>query len=134
VPGLIHATCLVAGYCDFLTGVLLLAAPAFTLASMGVTATPAEPILLRFVGVFVASVGFSYLYPWLLDPRSRLARVRTVFEVTALVRLAVAAFVGAGVLGGALEMSWSTVAATDLAFAAVQIAALRRWPGEVAGR
>ena len=125
---LIVAICLVAGSCDFLTGVLLVAAPAFTLVLMGMTAVPAEPILLRFVGVFVGSVGLAYLYPWALSPSARLARWKTVFEMTALVRLMVAAFVVAGVFGGALEVSWTTVAVTDLTLAAVQVWTLRHWP------
>jgi hypothetical protein len=106
--------------------VLLVVAPALTLRLMGIERVPADPTFLRFVGVFVGGVGLSYLYPWVLDARRRDQRVRTVLEVSAGLRLLVAAFVFASVATGALVARWSMVAITDLAFALVQLAWIAR--------
>lgn len=118
---------LLAGTCDTATGVLLLGAPRSTLEILGIEPVPAEPavVYLRWIGVFVGSVGLSYLYPFLLAGGVRRARrLRTVFEVTALVRLAVAAFVLLQVVGRALVPAWLSVSFTDLGLAAVQLGLL----------
>jgi hypothetical protein len=118
--------CFIAGLCDASTGVLLVAAPALTLRLMGIESAPADPTFLRFVGVFVGGVGLCYLYPWLLDARRREERVWTVLEVSAGLRLLVAAFVLTSVATGALVARWSMVAVTDLAFALAQLAGIAR--------
>jgi hypothetical protein len=118
--------CFIAGLCDASTGVLLVAAPALTLRLMGIEPAPSDPTFLRFVGVFVGGVGLSYLYPWALDARRREERVWTVLEVTAGLRLLVAAFVLSSIATGALVARWSMVASTDLAFALAQLAWIAR--------
>ena len=118
--------CFIAGLCDATTGLLLVLAPALTLRLMGIEPAPSDPTFLRFVGVFVGGVGLSYLYPWALDARRREERVWTVLEVSAGLRLLVAAFVLTSVATGALVARWSMVAATDLAFALVQLAWIAR--------
>jgi hypothetical protein len=121
--------CLFAGGGDAATGLLLLAAPQLVLRLLGTTAPGDDLILLRFVGVFVGSVGLAYLYPWLLHPwllRDRGLRVRTAIEITAGVRLAVALFLGFAVLTGRLDLPWATVGAYDALVATAQIGLLAR--------
>lgn len=118
--------CLAAGACDATTGLLLVAAPALTLRLMGISDLPAEPIFLRFVGVFVGAVGLAYLYPFWLDPARRLARLTGVLEITALVRLLVGTFVAASLVLGALALPWVSVALTDLGLATAQLVLLGR--------
>jgi len=124
---LVRLYALLAGGCDVATGLLLVAAPAFTLRLMGVHDAITELVWMRFVGAFVASVGALYLQA-LLPPRQGgpLARVRPALEATALVRTGIALFVGVSVATGALSAAWLSVFATDAAFAALQVVLLRR--------
>lgn len=117
--------CALAGACDGLTGLLLLAAPCYTLGLMHLKAVPAEPIYMRWIGIFVFSVGCSYFLP-LLTRRADVfqRRLVSVFEVTALIRTCVALFVGAALLTGKLEAGWFSVVFTDAALAAIQIVML----------
>ena len=118
--------CLVAGGGDAMTGLLLLAAPRLVLRLLGADVpgdSGGDLVLLRFVGVFVGSVGLAYLYPWLLRGESRL---RTAVEITAGVRLAVALFLGFAVLTGQLDLPWATVGAYDALVATAQIGLLAR--------
>jgi hypothetical protein len=115
--------CLFAGGGDAATGLLLLIAPGLVLRLLGITVPGDNLILLRFVGVFVGSVGLAYLYPWLLRGESRL---RTAIEITAGVRLAVALFLGFAVLTGQLDLPWATVGAYDALVATAQIGLLAR--------
>ena len=135
--------CGFAGFCDLLTGILLILTPETVLAMLGLPMAD-EPIFLRYIGVFVANVGLAYLYPWWRRLPSQGARpgsphgmggraepsmvevIEMLFELTAAVRLAVAAFVFASVLSGALHPAWAWVGLTDLALAVVQILWLRR--------
>lgn len=114
--------CLLAGGGDALTGLLLLAAPRLVLRLLG-AAVPGDSggdlVLLRFVGVFVASVGLAYLYPWLL--RDGPSRLRTVLEITAGFRLAVALFLGCALMSGRLDLPWAAVGAYDALVALAQI-------------
>ncbi len=121
---LITAYCLLAGACDALTGALLVSAPIATLQLMRIADLPAEPVYLRFLGAFVGGVGLAYLYPFLFRGWSG-ARLAVVLEVTALVRLCVALFLGVSIARGALSVPWSTVLLTDLLLAAAQIWMLR---------
>jgi len=129
-PRWLAVFCLLAGLGDALTGLLLLIAPAFTLALMGIATAPStsstELTYLRFVGVFVGSVGLSYLYPFFLSPAGRLHRWRVVLEVTALVRLAVGLFLTASLMVGDLPLGWISVPCTDFTLAVVQLLILRR--------
>jgi len=127
----IAVLCSLAGACDASTGLLLVAAPLIVLDLMGVAPAPAEPIYLRFIGVFVGGVGLAYLYPWIGARARRRARVATVLEATAALRLAVGAFVLASVWARALPAAWLLVAATDVGVAVAQIGLLwRGLPGE----
>ena len=119
--------CLVAGGGDLTTGLLLLARPATVLRLLGLARPAADLALLRFVGVFVASVGLAYLYPWLLrDAARRDRRLAAALEMTAGVRLAVALFIGVTVVAGEMEMPWLTVGAYDALLASAQLVLLWR--------
>ncbi len=117
---LIAVYCLLAGACDAVTGALLVSAPIATLRLMGIAELPVEPIYMRFIGVFVGSVGLAYLYPFLFRGGS-VSRQTVVLEVTALVRLGVALFLGVSIARAALAPAWSIVLLTDLALATAQI-------------
>ncbi len=111
---------------DLATGAALVAAPLSTLALLGVSPLPSEPVFQRWIGAFVLAVGLAYLYPFALAGARRATRLATVFEVTALARGAVALVAGGAVAAGALDPSWIAVPLYDAAVAAVQIALLRR--------
>ena len=119
------ALLLVAGGGDLATGLSLVAAPALVLAALGLP-VPDETVYLRFVGVFVGSVGAAYLYPLLLSGASRAARIAAALEWTAGVRLAVALFVAVAVAADALAGPWLLIGAYDAALALVQLALLSR--------
>ena len=124
---LAYAYCLIAGAGDTLTGLLLVTAPVFTLGLMGIINVPSEPVYLRFVGAFVGGVGLSYLFPFLYRDRRRTEQtLAVVFEVTALIRLGIALFVGWAISSGALSTGWVSVLATDLVLAIVQIVMVKR--------
>lgn len=106
------------GAMDTATGVALIAAPAFTLVHMGAKVPGAEALaFVRFVGVFVAAVGSSYLFALAFGG---VARLRTVLEITALVRVAAGVFTGVAVATKYFEPAWLAVTATDLTCAALQ--------------
>ena len=111
--------CLFAGLCDGLTGLLLVGAPGTTLKLMGVPAA-GEPIWIRYIGVFVASIGAAYLYPW-WSRRASADGLAAVLEITALSRFAVTAFVTTAVVWGDLAPGWTLVAVTDAAVASLQL-------------
>jgi len=115
-----------AGLCDAATGVALVAAPLWTLGRMGIEPLPAEPVYLRWIGAFVLAVGLAYLYPFLLAPGRRAARLATVFEVTALARGAVALTAGGAILAGELAPAWAGVPLFDAALAVAQLVLLAR--------
>lgn len=107
------------GAMDTATGVALIAAPAFTLTQMGAQVPGAEALaFVRFVGVFVGAVGASYLFALALGG---VARLRTVLEVTAVVRVAAGLFTGVAVATGYFDPAWLAVTGTDLTCAAVQV-------------
>ena len=115
-----------AGLCDAGTGILLIAAPAFTLSLMGLSIVPQPDAFLRYIGVFVFAVGVTYLWTamrWPLDERFVLVW-STQWKITALVRMLVATFVVWQVVAGAIEPRWITVAFSDGLFAAIQIVGL----------
>ena len=110
--------CVVAGGLDFTTGLALVVSPTFTLLRMG--AIPPAPELLgyiRFIGVFVAAVGASYLWAMV---RGAAREIRTVLFITLFFRTGVGLYVGIAVLVAELERAWWVVSATDLTFAAIQ--------------
>ena len=118
----------VAGLCDAGTGLLLIAAPAWTLGLMGLSIIPQPVAFVRYIGVFVLSVGLTYLWAavrWPLMPHAHIAWVAQ-WKITALVRLLVTLFVVWQVVSGAIEPRWISVAFSDGAFALVQIVGLAK--------
>ena len=121
-----HIYALLAGACDGLTGILLLAAPVFTLKLMGIHTLPAEPVYMQWIGAFVFGVGFSYFLPFLTsDPNTRRRRLISLFEFTACIRFVIAAFTGISIMRGALDAAWMVVSMTDLTLASIQIVFLK---------
>ncbi len=118
-----------AGLGDLGTGLVLVLAPELVLRLLGLPPV-AETVLLRFVGVFVASVGAAYFWPFLGEPRARPGRLRAAFALTAVPRVAVAVFLAAAVAAGALAPAWLLVGGYDALVALVQLS-LR--PEEPAG-
>lgn len=115
------------GLCDAATGVALLVAPLWTLARMGIHPLPAEPVFQRWIGAFVLAIGLAYLYPFLLrGAERRIARLATVFEVTAIARGLVALTAGGAIAAGALPLAWLGVPLFDAAVAGAQVVLLAR--------
>lgn len=115
-----------AGLCDATTGVLLVVAPGWTLALMGVKEMPVPLEFASFIGVFVLSVGWACLHAAGLPRNAANApRWQTVWWVTALTRTLVAVFLLAKILTGHMEIAWLTVAVTDGALAIFQWHGLR---------
>lgn len=117
---------LLAGAGDLATGVCLLLAPQQTLALMGVS-SPKELFWARFIGVFVAAVGASYFYGlfcWRVIRRP--GSLRTVWELTALLRVGVCCFVAGEIALGGIDRAWSSVSLTDGFWAWIQFLLLRR--------
>ena len=119
---LVRLGCVIAGGMDVVTGLLLVAAPSFTLGLMLVSEVPAEPIWIRFIGAFVTGVGALYFLA--LSGGGR--RLRPLMEATALVRACIACFVGGALLSGALSLGWLSVVASDAGLAALQLVLLRK--------
>jgi len=126
---------IMAGACDAATGILLLAAPIFTLKLMGISTLPSEPVYMQWIGAFVFSVGVSYFIPFLsrdIDTRRR--RATGIFEFTSFIRLVIATFTGVSIFRGTLDASWIAVTFTDLFLAAAQIMMLKLGVFKVAGK
>lgn len=110
-----------AGACDTATGVLLVFAPKWTLALMGVARHSFPPAATAFVGTFVLSVGLAYLYAARLPMNPANApRWQTVWILTALTRSLVSGFLFWQIAIKQMEPAWLTVAFTDGALAVVQ--------------
>lgn len=112
-----------AGFCDTATGLLLIAAPAFTLGVMGLAVIPQPVAFVRYIGVFVLSVGLTYFWAALRWPRPDWA---TQWKITTLIRSLVALFIVCQAATGAIEARWISVAFTDGAFALFQIIGLAK--------
>ena len=118
---------LLTGLSDTSTGLLLIAAPAFTLRLMHLQAADDTLPYLSYIGAFVLSVGLACFYGALLTTRQRFtAKLETVWLLTALTRAIVALFVITKVATGALPAGWITVALSDGAFALIQFIGLTR--------
>ena len=112
-----------AGALDAGTGLGLVVAPVFTLGLMQAGTVGAEAeTYLRFTGVFVTMVGFSYLWAW----RRGSATLRIVFGLTAWFRLAVGVFSTWAIATGRLGPAWASVPATDFFLAITQAWLLRQ--------
>ncbi len=123
---LVTAVSLMAGGGDFATGLLLLNQPAWTLGLLGVP-IPGDLVLVQYIGVFVGCVGLIYGWGlWTYLHQGDPARLRTVWEMTALFRFSVCAFVGVSVLQTKLHPAWLSVALVDGFWALLQVALLRR--------
>lgn len=109
---------LIVGVMDLGTGLGLLLAPDFTLHQMHVTPPSGEALaFMRFVGVFVGAVGFSYL--WAIATRDPL-RLRTTLLLTAFFRAGAGIYTGVAVATGTFEAAWLAVTVTDLACVGLQ--------------
>lgn len=117
-----------AGLCDASTGVLLIAAPAFTLGLMGLAVIPQPVAFVRYIGVFVLAVGVTYLWTALRWPLNEHACLvwSTQWKITALIRMLVAMFVLWQVATSGIEPRWITVAFSDGLFAAIQVVGLAK--------
>jgi len=116
---------LIAGAGDLFSGILLVFAPLRALELMSAPRVQ-EPTLIQFVGVFVACVGASYilgLLSWLRTGSQ--ARLRGIFEVTILFRLAAGSFVVWQIVMGEFTWAWASVPATDFTWALTQAILLR---------
>lgn len=117
---------LFAGAMDFCTGLLLVGTPEFALRLMRVPGVSlAEAVYLRWVGAFVAAVGFVYLWALL---RGGLPRLRFTLEFTLPFRFAAGVYSAWAVLTGRLAPGWTSVPLTDFALVAAQLALLKFLP------
>ncbi len=117
-PTWVRGLALGAGLLDTMTGTGLVLLPAWTLQRMFVPPPGAEALgYVRFVGVFVAMVGLSYLVAL---RRNGDAPLRAVLDVTRLFRLGAGLFTGAMVLAAGWSPAWLVVTATDLGLVVVQ--------------
>lgn len=122
--GYMRLLALGAGVMDFLTGLGLVFVPALSLRLMMVP-VPEEPALIfvRFVGVFVGSVGAIYLVAWL---RRNTADLVGVFRLTLPFRFGAGTFCAVAVATGELAPMWLSVSAADLGLVIAQVVLLRR--------
>jgi hypothetical protein len=90
------------------TGLMLMAVPHFALERMGVASPPAELVYIRYIGVFVLFAGLAYALPLI-----RRDALRTVLELTTVLRLMVAAFVSGAMLTHSLDGGWWSVPVYD---------------------
>lgn len=118
----------VAGLCDSVTGLLLITAPVSTLHLMGLTIIPQPVAFVRYIGVFVLSVGLSYLWAAVRWPLTSPARIgwSTQWKITAMIRTLVALFVVWQVATAGIEARWIAVAFSDGAFAVIQWVGLQQ--------
>lgn len=118
----------IAGLCDAGTGLLLVGFPDYTLSRlMGLAVVPQRPFI-RFIGVFVLSVGITYfwtLFRYPLHDHGGLVWL-TQWKITALIRTLVALFVVWQVGAHTIDFRWMTVALTDGVFAAIQMVGLEQ--------
>lgn len=109
------------GSMDALTGLALILAPALVLEVLGIVAPSADALLfLSWIGVFVAAVGLSYSMAL-----GRRSRAETVWGFTGMVRILVAVFLSAKILGGDMPAHWGIVAGCDGLVGVFQIVILR---------
>lgn len=115
------------GAMDALTGLLLIVVPGLVLRLLGIDPVAEESLVfLRWIGVFVMSVGLSYG----LCLRGR-AAAETVWAFTGTARFLVCVFLLGQVVTHHLEPAWLLVAVSDGAVAIVQFIGLRAawWKG-----
>lgn len=111
------------GAMDACTGMLLICTPSRVLELLQIAPVGNECMLfLRWIGVFVAGVGLSYLFSL-----GRRGQGESIWYATALIRILVAVFLTTSILTGEMPTPWLTVAVTDALVAVVQIAVI--WAG-----
>ena len=118
---------LVTGLSDTVTGILLCAAPAFTMRMMGVRA-PVEALpYVGYIGAFVLSVGLACFYgARILQLPGSTERIETVWLLTALSRAAVALYLLPEISIGNFTHAWLSVVLFDGTCALIQVIGLRR--------
>jgi hypothetical protein len=111
-----------AGLCDAGTGLLLIAAPVRTLELMGLAIIPQPVAFVRYIGVFVLSVGLTYLWAAVRWPFTSHSHIGWLIQwkITALIRTLVAVFILWQIATHGIESRWITVAFFDGAFAMIQ--------------
>lgn len=126
-PKLLLAYQLLTGLSDTITGILLCAAPMFTLRMMGVHAPPDALPYVGYIGAFVLSVGLACLYGARIMRMSPSAeRIETVWFLTALSRAAVALYLLPEISIGTFQPAWMSVVVFDGTCALIQGIGLRR--------
>lgn len=116
-----------AGFSDASTGLLLVFAPQWTLALMGIRRPPQPIAYASFIGFFVFAVGATYLLATRIPLNAaNTPRWQTVWAVTALIRSSVAVFLLGEILAGRMEAAWLAVAIFDGTLALVQWIGLSR--------
>ena len=124
---LLFAYQLMTGLSDTVTGILLCAAPAFTLRLMGVHAPLDALPYVGYIGAFVLSVGLACLYgARIVHLPSSADRLEIVWFLTALSRAAVAFYLLPEISIGAFQPAWLSVALFDGACALIQAIGLRK--------
>jgi len=109
------------GAMDACTGMLLIFTPAQVLALLQIPPIGNESMLfLRWIGVFVAGVGLSYLFAL-----GRRGQGEMIWYATALIRAMVAVFLTTSTLTGEMPMAWLAVAIADALVAVIQVAIIR---------
>ena len=117
-----------AGLSDTCTGLLLLAAPAWTLRLMHVTQSPAPAVFASFLGAFVLGVGLTYLWLALRYGQGLATTLEweSQWRCTGIIRGCVACFLFLELGSGRMEPAWSLVAFSDAALALLQAIGLHR--------
>ena len=117
---------LAAGLSDTLTGLLLLAAPAWTLHLMHVTQSATPAVFNSFVGAFVLGVGLTYLVILVRKRQVTPAEWESQWRCTAIIRSCIALFLFAEIATTHMQPAWSLVALSDAALALIQWIGLHR--------
>lgn len=114
------------GISDVSAGALLYVSPLLTMRLMGLHLPSVTAPYLAYIGAFVLSVGLSCLYGvYLLSRNADVARLETVWLLTAFARSAVAIYIFKGILSGDLEAPWVSIAIFDAVCVMVQAVGLR---------
>lgn len=112
---------LLAGLMDSATGLLLMAAPLFTLRLMGID-PPAEALpYVRFIGAFVFAVGNLYLWSLLsVKILETWKALFCLFYATGWIRAVICVQCLVAILAQTLSLEWGTVVLTDGGLALTQ--------------
>lgn len=117
---LIEWVCLLACLMDAGTGILLIAAPAFTLRLMGLDSASEPIVYLRFIGAFVFAIGSLYGLGWRYLKSGRMIEWSVVWVATGWARLCVGTTVLGLIASGGLNVAWISVPVADLGLGVFQ--------------